>query len=175
MKISVSSNRILALILGLFSIGYLIMAIQIPSFSLPTPVDSDLFPKVLGISLLLLSIFLFFEKENKEEEQKNKEDATEEQESKEANEEQHTIDERLTQKANQTVFIVVCAIGLYIFLFEILGFLLSTFLFTFIMTYFFGYRRHWVNGTVALLIAMVLYFGMTKGLDIYLPQGWIPL
>ncbi|XQU08513.1 hypothetical protein P4544_00910 [Halomonas sp. LY9] len=52
-------NQWLALVLALLAAAYLAMAWQIPTFPLPRPVDSDLFPKVLGVSLLLLATLLF--------------------------------------------------------------------------------------------------------------------
>ncbi|WP_243470243.1 tripartite tricarboxylate transporter TctB family protein [Vreelandella lionensis] len=57
-----NTNQWLALVLALVAAAYLAMAWQIPTFPLPRPVDSDLFPKVLGVSLLLLAALLFFEK-----------------------------------------------------------------------------------------------------------------
>ncbi|MCD8513499.1 MAG: hypothetical protein LRY63_09295 [Nitrincola sp.] len=56
-------NQLLAIILFVFSLGYLWMAFQIPVFPIPRPVDSDAFPKMLGACLLILSVFLFLEKE----------------------------------------------------------------------------------------------------------------
>ena len=50
-----NTNQWLALVLALVAAAYLAMAWQIPTFPLPRPVDSDLFPKVLGVSLLLLA------------------------------------------------------------------------------------------------------------------------
>ena len=57
-----NTNQWLALVFAVLAVGYIAMAWQIPTFPLPRPVDSDLFPKVLGFSLLILSVFLFFEK-----------------------------------------------------------------------------------------------------------------
>lgn len=54
-----NTNQWLALVLALVAVAYLAMAWQIPTFPLPRPVDSDLFPKVLGVSLLLLAALLF--------------------------------------------------------------------------------------------------------------------
>ncbi|BBI64935.1 hypothetical protein HSBAA_62410 [Vreelandella sulfidaeris] len=54
-----NTNQWLALVFAVLAAGYIAMAWQIPIFPLPRPVDSDLFPKVLGFSLLILSVFLF--------------------------------------------------------------------------------------------------------------------
>ena len=57
------ANRILAVIIAVFALWYLYEAFQIPRFPLPRPVDSDLFPKVLGLLLLGLAGLLFFVRE----------------------------------------------------------------------------------------------------------------
>ena len=57
-----NTNQVLGLIIALVAVGYLVMAFQIPSFPLPRPIDSDLFPKVLGFTLLGLAVLLFLEK-----------------------------------------------------------------------------------------------------------------
>ena len=67
-------NQILALVLVIFSVGYLWMAFQIPVFPIPRPIDSDAFPKILGICLLVLSVLLFFEKQPKTENASQQED-----------------------------------------------------------------------------------------------------
>jgi hypothetical protein len=44
----INSNRVIGLIMGLVSLGYLWMAFRIPTFPMPRPIDSDWFPKAAG-------------------------------------------------------------------------------------------------------------------------------
>lgn len=170
-----SSNKVIAIILFVFSIGYLYMSFQIPTYILPRPVDSDLFPKVLGFTMLLLSVFLFFEKKKvtviEEEVNEQLEEIMEEQQ-KELEEEEVVSKFRTPQ-----IQVVVSIIGiiLYILLFEKIGFILSTVLFSFFMTFYYGYKRHVVNGIVSVSVALSFYLLLTKALGVYLPIGWIPL
>ncbi len=160
-----NSNRVIAIILFLFSIFYLYTAFQIPSYIIPRPVDSDLFPKVLGISMLILSIFLFFEKKKVENtDTVNNEDT-----------EQSTSNYPRFRSPRAQVVVSVIGIALYIYLFEKMGFILSSALFTFLMTYYYGYKRHVINAIVSLSVTLSFYFLLTKALGVYLPTGWIPL
>ncbi|AXF57889.1 tripartite tricarboxylate transporter TctB family protein [Salicibibacter kimchii] len=154
----------IAIILALFSSGYLVLAFDIPSFSVPRPVDSDLFPKILGFILLILSIFLFFDRKEYKDQEEEEETQVQQKEGK----------QRFATPRMQ-VFVTLVAIALYIFLFEILGFLLVTLLFTFGMTFYYGYRRHVVNFIVSLSVSLFFYLLLTRFMGIYLPEGIIPI
>lgn len=155
MKRLATPNRLIAIILFFFSIGYVYIAFQIPAFTLRTPMDSDVFPKVLGIVMLFLAILLFFERDKEVE----------------VNEEKETVTMKMQKKQ---VFFTILGIALYIFMFEIMGFILSSVLFVISTTYYFGYRKLLINVVVAVTVIMVLYLGLTKGMNIHLPKGWVP-
>lgn len=155
-----NTNQWLAVVLALVAAAYLAMAWQIPVFSLPRPVDSDLFPKVLGISLLVLSACLFFERPDPI-----------------AGTDQ--IDEAdtlgpllLTPWAR--VVVTAIAIAAYAFLLVPLGFVLASTLLCVGLTAYYGYRRHGVNLATSLGVVLALYLTMTQVMDVYLPTGVLP-
>lgn len=153
-------NQWLALVLALFAAAYLAVAWQIPSFPLPRPVDSDLFPKVLGAALLLLSLFLFFEKPS-------------------AIAGADEIDEEATQGPLlltpwARVVVTALAIAAYALLLVPLGFVLASSLLCVGLTAYYGYRRHGVNLITSLGVVLALYLTMTRVMDVYLPTGILP-
>lgn len=154
-------NQIIAILLTLFSIGYLWMAYQIPVFPIPRPVDSDAFPKMMGYALLVLSLFLFFEKTNISTDKKNDDQA-------------HTNAKGI-QNPKIQVFGTAIAVLAYAFLIEPLGFVLASILLGVGLAYWFGYRQHWVNLATVGGIVLSLYLLMNKVMGIYLPQGFLPI
>ncbi|MCC5901826.1 MAG: tripartite tricarboxylate transporter TctB family protein [Halomonas sp.] len=155
-----NTNQWLALVLGLLAAAYLAMAWQIPAFPLPRPVDSDLFPKVLGGALLLLSVLLFFEKPSP---------------LAGADEIDHEATQGpllLTPWAR--VVITALAIAAYALLLVPVGFVLASTLLCVGLTTYYGYRRHGVNLATSLGVVLVLYLTMTRVMDVYLPTGVLP-
>ncbi|PSL42775.1 putative tricarboxylic transport membrane protein [Salsuginibacillus halophilus] len=152
-----TTNQIASLIVIAFSIFYLILAFQIPEYALPRPVDSDLFPKVLGFFMLLLGILLFFEKDD---ETSEKEEVEEE-------------EEKLPwyRTGGGEIAVTILSVIAYILLLEIVGFVLTTVLFIFGLTWFYGYKRFVVNGIVSVVIGFGFYMILTRGLGVYLPPG----
>lgn len=155
-----NTNQWLALVLALVAAAYLAMAWQIPNFPLPRPVDSDLFPKVLGVSLLLLSACLFFERPGPI-----------------AGTDQ--IDHAETQGPLlltpwARVIVTAIAIAAYAFLLVPLGFVLASTLLCVGLTAYYGYRRHGANLATSLGVVLALYLTMTRVMDVYLPTGVLP-
>ena len=153
-------NQWLALVLALVAAAYLAMAWQIPTFPLPRPVDSDLFPKVLGVSLLLLATLLFFEKPS-------------------AIAGTDDIDHEATNGPLlftpwARVIVTSLAIAAYAFLLVPLGFVLASTLLCVGLTAYYGYRRHGVNLVSSLGVVLALYLTMTRVMDVYLPTGVLP-
>lgn len=153
-------NQWLALVLALVAAAYLAMAWQIPTFPLPRPVDSDLFPKVLGVSLLLLAALLFFEKPS-------------------AIAGADEIDHEATNGPLlftpwARVIVTSLAIAAYAFLLVPLGFVLASTLLCVGLTAYYGYRRHGVNLASSLGVVLALYLTMTRVMDVYLPTGVLP-
>ncbi len=159
-----SANQILAIILAVFAVGYLVMAFQIRSFPLPRPIDSDMFPKVLGLLLLGLSVLLFVEKE-KVSEEPERSDATE----------QSAQARSLLRHRWAEVAVTAAAVALYALLLRPLGFLLASAALVAGLTWYYGYRNHLVNLVVAVVIPLILFLVLTRGLGIHLPRGVIPL
>lgn len=159
------TNQVIAIILFVFSIAYLVVAFQIPDYALPRPVDSDLFPKVLGFLMMILSVGLFFER-----------DQVDEREQLRAKEEEKVEEQKLPfwSRPNVQIVVTVVAVGAYILLLERAGFVLTTLAFVFGMTWFYGYRRHGVNLAVAGVMGFGFYFILTRGLGVYLPPGLLP-
>ncbi|SDN79559.1 tripartite tricarboxylate transporter TctB family protein [Alkalicoccus daliensis] len=154
-------NQTISIILFLFSCFYLFLAFQIPDYALPRPVDSDLFPKILGSFMMLLSIGLFFEK-----------DAANEKEESEQEKEEKSLP--FWARSNTQIVVTAIAIGAYIFLLERAGFVLTTFIFIFGMTRFYGYKHYVSNLIVALFVSIGFYVLLTRGLGVYLPPGLLP-
>jgi putative tricarboxylic transport membrane protein len=149
-------NRLLALVIGILSLAYLYGAFHIPLFPIPRPVDADAFPKLLGVLMLGLSAWLFFEK---------------------ADAAPTETDEENPQQGWarwQPVVITALAIALYAGLLAPLGFVLSSFLLTAGLIWFYGYRRHGITAAVALAVPLVLYLAMTRFMNIHLPPGLLP-
>lgn len=155
-----NSNQVLGVLFALFASGYLVMAYQIPTFPLPRPVDSDLFPKVLGFILMGLSVLLFLEKP-KERDVPNDTDPTDEA-------------LPLLLRPWPRVAITSVAIALYAVLLAPVGFVLTSFVLSFGLAWYYGYRRHLVNLATSLGVVLGLYLAMTRALDVYLPTGILP-
>lgn len=151
-----SANRILAVIIGLLSAAYLWAAFQIPVFPIPRPVDSDAFPKLLGVLMLGLSVWLFFEKD----------------ETAAPAEEGEAV--RTPWERWQPVVVTSVAIAVYAFALGWMGFVLASFLLTASLTWFYGFRRHGINAIVSLAVPLGLYLVMTRFMNIHLPAGWLP-
>ena len=156
---SMNANKIISVIIALISIAYIWMAYQIPQFPIPRPVDSDLFPKVLGFSLLILSILLFFDKTGIS-------DAPAE-----------TVEgDRLPWYRRPTMKVVVTsvAIAAYALLLVPVGFVLASLSLCFGLALYYGYRNHLVNFVSSFGVVIVLYLMMTRVMEVYLPKGIIP-
>ncbi|QJQ94058.1 MULTISPECIES: tripartite tricarboxylate transporter TctB family protein [Halomonadaceae] len=156
-----NTNQILGLIIALFAAAYLAMAYQIPNFPLPRPVDSDLFPKVLGAILLGLALLLFLEKPKAKDVP-----------------EQLDPDEQalpLLLRPWSRVIITSIAIASYAVLLAPIGFVVASTLLCFGLAWYYGYRRHGVNLATSLGVVLALYLTMTRVMDVYLPSGILPI
>ncbi|WP_082233197.1 tripartite tricarboxylate transporter TctB family protein [Halobacillus massiliensis] len=146
-------NQKISIVLMLFSIGYLYLSFNLREYPY-VPVDSDLVPKVLGFILFGLAILLYFDKSSETKEQKAKRD--------------------VPKREIPMMLGVAGMILIYIFLFEMIGFLIMTALFVFGCAAFLGYRRWVTNVIVSLLFPGILYYVFNYLLQIRLPQGILP-
>ncbi|WP_111412129.1 tripartite tricarboxylate transporter TctB family protein [Billgrantia lactosivorans] len=155
-------NQVLGLVLATFAVLYLVLAFQIPQFALPRPIDSDHFPKVLGTSLLVLSLMLFLEKPQ-------------------ARDIPDPVQSReeaalpAWQRPWARVIITFLAIAAYAALLVPLGFVLASMLLAVGLTVYYGYRRHGITLIATLGVVLGLYLIMTRVMDVYLPTGLLPL
>ncbi|APX93478.1 TctB protein [Halomonas sp. 1513] len=153
-------NQILALCLALVAAGYLAMAWQIPNFPLPRPVDSDLFPKVLGFTLLGLSLLLFLEKPQNQ-------DIPDE-----LDPDEQALP--LLLRPWSRVVITSVAVATYAVLLPILGFVLASSTLAFGLAWYYGFARHGINLAVSLGVVLTLYLTLTRIMGVYLPTGVLP-
>lgn len=153
-------NQILAMCLALVAVGYLALAWQIPNFPLPRPVDSDLFPKVLGFTLLGLSLLLFLEKPQSQ-------DIPDE-----LDPDEQALP--LLLKPWSRVVITSISIATYAVLLPTLGFVLASSTLAFGLTWYYGFTRHGINLAVSLGVVLALYLTLTRIMGVYLPTGVLP-
>ena len=156
-----NSNQVLALVLALVALGYLAMAWQIKAFPLPRPIDSDLFPKVLGFTLLGLSLLLFLERPQA-------------QDVPPAPDPEEQARPLLLLRPWSRVVVTALAIAAYALLLVPLGFVLASTALGVGLTAYYGYRRHGVNLAAILGVVLALYLTMTRVMDVYLPTGVLP-
>ncbi|ELK48622.1 tripartite tricarboxylate transporter TctB family protein [Halobacillus sp. ACCC02827] len=146
-------NQKLSIFLILFASGYLYLSYNLKEYPY-VPVDSDLVPKVLGYLLIVLAIFLFFDRSSETEEAKKQRE--------------------VPKKEILFLLAVGGMIFVYIFLLEILGFVITSTLFIFFCSLFLGYRKYKTNVLVAVLFPLVMYLSFNYLLQIRLPQGLLP-
>lgn len=157
------ANQILAIVLAIFAVGYLVLAFQIRVFPLPRPIDSDMFPKVLGLLLLGLSVILFLEKPKEADEAEHADVAAPAAEAR-----------SFLRQPWMEVAVTAAAVALYALLLRPLGFLVVSVALVAGLTWYYGYRNHLVNLAVAVAAPLILYLVLTRGLGIHLPRGVIP-
>ncbi|MBX0357749.1 tripartite tricarboxylate transporter TctB family protein [Halobacillus sp. Nhm2S1] len=146
-------NQKVSIFLILFAAGYLYLTYNLKEYPY-VPVDSDFVPKILGYLLIILAVFLFFDKSSETEEEKEK---------------------RQVPKKEMLVLLAVGGmIFLYIFLLEIIGFVLSSMLFIIACSWFLGYRKLVTTFLVAVLFPLIMYLSFNYLLQIRLPQGVLP-
>lgn len=158
------ANQILAVVLAVFAVWYLYEAFQIRVFPLPRPIDSDLFPKVLGFLMLGLAGLLFFVREAIDEAAMEAAPAA-------ADEPESPF----WQRPWTRIVVTAVAVAVYATLLQPLGFILASFLLVAGLTVYYGYRRHVVTLGVAAAIPLVFYLVLTRLMTINLPAGLLPI
>lgn len=149
-----TTNRKVAIVLFILSLTYLFFSYNLPDYPY-VPVDADAVPLVLGFLLLILSISLFFQKD----------------------EEQSEESKKIQQSGIKEVGMLILIAGyifLYVLLLESLGFVVVSCLFIFLTTITLGYKRHIINAIVSLAIPLLFYYAFNNILKIVLPKGILP-
>ncbi|MCM3570378.1 tripartite tricarboxylate transporter TctB family protein [Neobacillus mesonae] len=144
-----TTNKKTAVVLFFVSIIYLIASFKLPSYAY-VPIDSNVIPIGLGVILLILSIALFFIKDEKTGEKV-----------------------KLPKEDLIAILVVVGFILIYIFLLEIIGFILITALFIFFCSWFLGFKKYITNAIVSIVLPFAIYY-LFEALQIQLPQGILP-
>ncbi|MCG1009655.1 tripartite tricarboxylate transporter TctB family protein [Salinicoccus sp. ID82-1] len=148
-----TNNQRISLVLLAIAGAYLYFTYNLPAYAY-TQIDADMVPKGLGWLLVLLSIMLFFARDSETEEQRER--------------------RNIPRKEVLALLIVTGMTLLYIFLLEMLGFVLVTALFIFFCSWFLGYRQFITNAVVSIIFPVILYMLFTQFLRIDLPQGLLP-
>ncbi|MBS8266170.1 tripartite tricarboxylate transporter TctB family protein [Mesobacillus boroniphilus] len=147
-------NQKVAVILAILAGFYLLLSYNLPKYP-NAIIDADVVPKGLGFLLLFFAVILYLDKKEETEAEKLK---------------------RTITKENVMLLLAVLAfILIYIFLLEIIGFLIMTALFIFGCSLFLGYRKHVTNAIVSVVFSLVIYGLFNYLLKINLPAGIIPL
>lgn len=146
-------DRKVALVIMGIAIVYLVFSFQLPIFPYAA-VDADVLPKGLGFVMLTLAIILFVQNRPETDEQKQR---------------------RTIKKVDLILLLsTVGALIVYVFLLEIIGFVLSTTLFLMLTMRMYGYQK-WVTNVIAsITFTLILYFAFNYLLKIFLPQGILP-
>ncbi len=158
------ANQILAVVIAVFAAWYLYEAFQIRRFPLPRPIDSDLFPKVLGFLLLGLAGLLFFVREAIDE-------AAMEAAPTAADEPENPFWRRPWTR----IVVTAVAVGIYAAALQPLGFVLASFLLVAGLTVYYGYRNHLMTVATAVAIPLLFYLVLTRLMTINLPAGLLPI
>jgi putative tricarboxylic transport membrane protein len=158
------ANQILAVVLAVFSVWYLYEAFQIRVFPLPRPIDSDLFPKVLGLLMLGLAGLLFFVREAIDEAAMEAAPAA-------ADEPESPF----WQRPWTRIVVTAVAVAAYATALQPLGFVLASVLLVAGLTAYYGYKNHLVTLSVAIAVPLVFYLVLTRLMTINLPAGLLPI
>lgn len=157
------SPRTLGVTIGLFAVGYLILAFNVPDYSaVEVPVQPNTLPRWLGLTLLVLAVLLSFQHDPRTEETPGGSD--------------EQPGERLGrfEDVRVEVLILLGSLAAYVLLFEPLGFILATAAYLAGSIWYLGYRRPLVVALIAVGVPFVLYASMTWGLGVVLPRGPLP-
>jgi putative tricarboxylic transport membrane protein len=147
-------NQKIAVILAILAGIYLLLSFNLPKYP-NAIIDADVVPKGLGLLLMFFAVLLYFDKKEETEAEKLK--------------------RTLTKENVLLLLAVLVFILIYIFLLEIIGFLIMTALFIFGCSLFLGYRKHVTNAIVSVAFSLVIYGLFNYLLKINLPAGIIPL
>jgi putative tricarboxylic transport membrane protein len=146
----------------LLAIGYAWMTERIPTRAFGDPLGPKAFPRILTAGLILSIVLLIAEMLAK-----GGNSAVTAPESETA--------APAVSKANWVLAATVVFTGLFFFLFEPVGFVLSSSAYLLAMTMYFNPGRATANALVSLLLPIGCYVVFTRVLGVELPRGILPL
>jgi putative tricarboxylic transport membrane protein len=157
-------ERIASFVVAAFSLVYFVGAFLIPMPTLKQQMGPGFFPKGIGVAMLILSAIYVI--------QQLRGGAKED-------EERAAIigaEEKIQGKVNlRRIGFILVLMVFYAFVFERLGYAISTFV-VFMGGVFYLDRRHFVrDGIVAVIASFVLYFVFTSILRVQLPAGLLKM
>ena len=153
-------ERIASFVVAAFSLAYFVGTFLIPIPTLKQQMGPSFFPKGIGVAMLILSgIYIFQQLRGgvKEDEERAA---------------MIGADEKIQGKVNlKRIGFMLVLMALYAFVFERLGYAISTFV-VFLVGVLYLDRRHLVrDGVIAVIASFVLYYVFTTILRVQLPAG----
>ena len=134
---------------------------QIPTLEIGDPLGPKAFPRLLGAGLVIAAVMLLAEMiKNHKSELAAKAAAA------------GTPFDWGSYKIVAGVAVVT---GIYLALFETLGYAVATSLFLLVMTNYFNKGKRWTNCLTSVIYSFVSYLAFTKWLGVNLPAGILPL
>ncbi|WP_404407019.1 tripartite tricarboxylate transporter TctB family protein [Jeotgalibacillus malaysiensis] len=147
------TNQKAALVVALIAVVYLLLSFNLPVYS-NALIDADVIPKGLGFLLLFFALLLYLDKKNETEADKEK--------------------RKISKKHVINLLVVAGMILIYIFLLEIIGFVLMTTVFIFVCSLYLDYKHHVTNIITSVVFSLVIYGLFNYLLKINLPAGILP-
>jgi len=157
-------DRIASLVVAAFSLAYLIYAFFIPMPTLKQQLGPGAFPKGIGVVMLILSGIYVFQQLRGGVKEDEKRAAI------------IGAEDKIEGKADiKTIGFMLVLMAFYAFVFERLGYAISTFV-VFMVGVLYLDRRHLVrDGIIVVISSFVLYFIFTAFLRVQLPAGPLKL
>lgn len=131
---------------------------QIPTLEIGDPLGPKAFPRLLGAGMIIAAVMLLFEmiKEHKAKAVKTEASAP------------------YDMTSIKIIGGVTVVTAIYFFLFEPLGYAVSTGLFLLVTTNYFNKGKWWTNCLTAVLYGFGSYYAFTQLLGVNLPRGIAP-
>ena len=151
------ADRVIFVCIIVLTAVYFYATQQIPSLEIGDPLGPKAFPRLLGIGLLVTAGLLFAEM------WRAKKNGTQENAAQKAEERGHY----------KVIAAVVVWTAIYLAVFELLGYVISTAVYLIVLTAYFN-RGKWVANVLTAVLFSVLTHVMFQALGVTLPKGVLP-
>jgi putative tricarboxylic transport membrane protein len=157
-------NRVASIIVAAFSLAYFVVAFFIPLPPLKQQLGPAAFPQAIGLAMLILSAIYIYQQFRGSVKEDEKRAAI------------IGAEEKIESKTDlKTMGFILALMVVYAFVFERLGYAISTFL-AFMAGVLYLDRRHLVRDTViGVIVSFVLYYIFMSVLRVNLPAGPLKL